>query len=182
MKLRKVIVIASLFLLVFVAIRCTGHSEPWLDLKKKLDSQRRLAWQKELDLQKGKLQIQIEESFLKNEPSYTAFKQLMCDYSLGEKLFHYYDSEYLELSPEMIQKAEVFIQEIGVPFSDLYIGGMTELVYPENACVFRCTLWMDEEVYCWVDLVYSEHWDHPVNSEVEIALTPEWRIITFWGF
>ena len=33
-------------------------------------------------------------------------------------------------------------------------------------------LWMGEEVYCLVDLVYSEHWDHPVNSEVEIALTP----------
>ena len=164
MKRKKWLIVSVLLLAVITGLRCIRYSEPWLQ------------WRKE------NLRTKIAESFEEDGADYAAFAQLMREYSASGEDFSYYDSAYLKLPEDLIRQAEDFIDARGIPFTDLYMGGMTSLVYPDDACVFRSTLWIGDQVYCWVDLVHSEKWDPQELHTRETVLTPQWRIVILWGF
>ena len=79
----------------------------------------------------------------------------------------------------------------GVELDCVYTTGSTDYIYPTEACVFRTTVMDRNEVYCWIDLVYSEYWDpyletdsgkNMLDNEIITRLSPNWCIVKLYGY
>ena len=97
--------------------------------------------------------------------------------------------KYQSNFPEKIeQQLTVFLEQCTVSFHEVYVGGQTQNIYPEGACVFRCAINDRIGVYAWVDLVFipqlnsqEQKWYEAMGQGSE-QITIEWYVSIFYGF
>lgn len=99
-----------------------------------------------------------------------------------------YDKYQCNLPEKLKQQLVGFLDQCEVPFDEVYVGGLTRNVYPEGACVFRCTISYRRGVYAWVDLVYipqlneqEQKWYTAMGHGSE-QITSDWYVSIFYGF
>ena len=161
---RRYLWIIAAAVLILVGIHLAGGSECWLQ------------WRK------ASMQERIKESFTEHSDGYASFAQQMREYSAGGQDFAYYDNPSLALPEDGILRTRKFLEETGIPYDSIYMGGMTQNVYPADACVFRYTIAAGDRVYCWLDLVSSCQEEPFRDFSGAVQLSPEWYMVVFWGF
>lgn len=150
--------------LILVGLHWVSRTEFWLE------------WRTE------SMKARIAESFAEDETEYAVFAQLMREHSAQGDYYAYYENPSLSLPEEMISQAEAFIDERDVPFDKMYKTGDNEIIYPKDACVFRCTIWAGKDVYCWVDLIHTGQADFFEENPVTTSLNSEWYIVVLYGY
>ena len=113
---------------------------------------------------------------------------LICKEAQQNGVLLSYDKYQCNLSEKLKQQLVGFLDQCEVPFNEVYVGGLTRNVYPEGACVFRCTISYRRGVYAWVDLVYipqlneqEQQWYKAMGHGSE-QITPDWYVSIFYGF
>lgn len=104
----------------------------------------------------------------------------------GGSLF--YDKYRSSFPTELENHLLVFLDSCPMKIDDVYVGGQTVNIYPEGACVFRCTIERNKGVYAWVDLIYvpssnlqNGEWYRGFSQYSE-QITDEWYIVILYGF
>ena len=109
----------------------------------------------------------------------------------GESLYLYLDNMYSNLPVEIQQDIAILASDCSMELDCVYTTGSTDYIYPTEACVFRTTVMDRNEVYCWIDLVYSEYWDpyletdsgkNMLDNEIITRLSPNWCIVKLYGY
>ena len=108
-----------------------------------------------------------------------------------ENAYYYYQTSKTNLSGDIQQRVASLPVDYDLNLNCIYTGGQTADIYPEDSCVFRCTVMSDDSVYCWVDLIYSENWESELRAssymnmqehDVLTCVAPNWCIVLFYGF
>lgn len=143
------------------------------------------------EMQKDRQQKQIVDSFCANAEYYTELAAAFLHESNGSPLYYNLAYSHGEISEELLHKVQSFSGNTNLDFDSIYIGGQTENLYPPDSCILRSTVYHNGDVYCWVDMVYNEHWDEELKSqslqtmlleERIIQLSPYWCVVILYGF
>ena len=140
------------------------------------------------EVQAGEVKSALRTSLENNQKE---FEEIVDSIQAESRTTDFYYRLDIDQSNKLHQQIAGFCKEIAIHFSCIYTGGQTRNIYPDDAVVFRCTINRGNDVYCWIDLVYSEKWGAElahgeINTFIDDGLiTPlvsDWCIVELYGF
>lgn len=108
----------------------------------------------------------------------------ICEESRRQGNELWYDEHRSDFSQELYENLMDVLNQSPVEFDVIYVGGQTQLIYPQGCCVFRRTIEYRHGVYAWVDLVYTPSYDDEALEWYRNAeeIMPNWYITVLFGF
>lgn len=95
-----------------------------------------------------------------------------------------YDKYRNNLPESTLSQVKGFLAKSPAKIDEIYVGGHTKLVYPENVCVFRKEIRQRKEIYAWVDLIYAPSTVEVPEKWIDFAEhpAPDWFIVVSYGY
>ena len=143
-----------------------------------------------LEKQTKEVQAQLIDTLYKNQYEYAAVAEEMLTAPTSNTTL-YYSETYTEGISESLQRSIVALRESANNIFDEVYTNSNIVLYPEDACVFRCTVMRYGEVYSWVDLVFSYSWSSFLDSESPaemlesgtlLQINENWYIVVTHGY
>lgn len=141
-----------------------------------------------LEMQIEYIKSELRTSLANNQQEFARIVASIRTESITGDFYYLPDADQ---SKKLHQQIAEFSEEIDIHFSCIYTGGQTKNIYPDNSVVFRRTVNRRNDVYCWIDLVYSEAWEVDLESGENktiidegliIPLVSNWCIVVLYGF
>ena len=133
------------------------------------------------------LRDSVREAWEENQQAFTQCAEAALDFVGQEHPWYIFKNKSGRFSDTMDENLEALNQSCGGLFDEVFTDGTP--IHPENSCIFRATLWIDDNVYCWIDLVYNENWEQHLEQyreEVEsgylVPLGDNWCIAWIYGY
>ena len=131
---------------------------------------------------------QMEDAFSKQTAQFEAVANDVMD---SEEVPYYNKwGNYENLTPDMEAAIIALQKECSVVLDEIYRTTEIHREYPADACVFSATVMLGDEVYAWVEIVYTQSPVEPLFTNYQEAqaagviqeLSENWYLMTHYGY
>ena len=131
---------------------------------------------------------QLENAFSKQTAQFEAVANDFMN--SGETPYYNKWGNYENLTPAMEAAIIALQKECSAVLDEIYRTTEIHMTYPADACVFSVTAMLGDDVWAWVEIVYTQNPVEPLYTNYEEAkavgavkeLSQNWYLMTHYGY
>ena len=84
-----------------------------------------------------------------------------------------------------------FSQNSEIEFAQIFYANKNPFYYPQDSCVFRYSIKVDDDEYCHCDLIYSPNWEQhkqdgnicdPFGNDLSKRVADDWYVVVLYPY